>query len=98
MAGGAPVPDRRLAEVQRVNEALLRELVPAGITILGRRGVDFASAEDAVQEALVSALASWPQDPPRDPKGWLITVAWRKVLDQVRARASRRGGERGLPS
>jgi predicted RNA polymerase sigma factor len=72
-----------------VNEALLRELVPAVITILVRRGVSFASAEDAVQEALVSALASWPSDPPRDPKGWLITAAWRKVLDEVRAGSAR---------
>jgi predicted RNA polymerase sigma factor len=76
-----------------VNEALLRELVPAVIAILVRRGADFASAEDAVQEALVSALASWPRDPPRDPKGWLIAVAWRKLLDELRAGSSRRARE-----
>jgi RNA polymerase sigma factor (sigma-70 family) len=76
-----------------VNESLLRELVPAVITILVRRGVDFASAEDAVQEALVGALASWPQDPPRDPRAWLITAAWRKVLDEIRAGSSRKERE-----
>jgi len=76
-----------------VDELLLRELIPAVIGVLVRRGADFASAEDAVQEALVSALATWPDDPPRDPKGWLLTVAWRKFLDQARATESRRARE-----
>jgi RNA polymerase sigma factor (sigma-70 family) len=76
-----------------MNESLLRELVPAVIGILVRRGADFASAEDAVQEALIRALGSWPDDPPRDPKGWLVTVAWNRFLDAVRAEASRRTRE-----
>jgi RNA polymerase sigma factor (sigma-70 family) len=76
-----------------VNESLLRELVPAVIGVLGRRGADFASAEDAVQEALVRALETWPDDPPRDPKAWLVAVAWRRFLDAARAEASRRGRE-----
>jgi RNA polymerase sigma factor (sigma-70 family) len=76
-----------------MDELLLRELIPAVIGVLVRRGADFASAEDAVQEALVSALATWPDDPPRDPKGWLLTVAWRKFLDQARATESRRARE-----
>jgi RNA polymerase sigma factor (sigma-70 family) len=76
-----------------VNESLLRELVPAVIGVLVRRGADFASAEDAVQEALIRALDSWPDDPPRDPKGWLVAVAWRKFLDAARSEASRRGRE-----
>ena len=76
-----------------MNEPLLRELVPAVIGILVRRGADFASAEDAVQEALIRALDSWPDDPPRDPKAWLVTVAWHRFLDTARAEASRRGRE-----
>ena len=76
-----------------MNEALLRELVPAVIGILVWRGADFASAEDAVQEALIRALETWPDDPPRDPKGWLVAVAWRKFLDAARAESSRRGRE-----
>ncbi|HSP37410.1 MAG TPA: DUF6596 domain-containing protein [Frankiaceae bacterium] len=76
-----------------MNESLLRELVPAVIGVLGRRGADFASAEDAVQEALIRGLESWPDDPPRDPKAWLIAVAWRRFLDAARAEASRRGRE-----
>ncbi|MEV0070247.1 DUF6596 domain-containing protein [Amycolatopsis sp. NPDC050768] len=76
-----------------VDETLLRALTPAVIGILGRRGADFAAAEDAVQEALVEAVRVWPDDPPRDPKGWLVTVAWRKFLDAVRADSSRRDRE-----
>ncbi|RGA05796.1 sigma-70 family RNA polymerase sigma factor [Microbispora triticiradicis] len=76
-----------------MNESLLRELVPAVIGVLVRRGADFASAEDAVQDALIRALAAWPDDPPRDPKAWLVTVAWHRFLDAARAEASRRGRE-----
>ncbi|MGH3469802.1 MAG: sigma-70 family RNA polymerase sigma factor, partial [Thermocrispum sp.] len=76
-----------------MNESLLRELVPAVIGVLVRRGVDFATAEDAVQDALVEAARGWPDDPPRDPKGWLVTVAWRKFLDAVRADTARRRRE-----
>jgi predicted RNA polymerase sigma factor len=35
----------------------------------------------------------WPDDPPRDPKGWLVAVAWRKFLDALRADTSRRRRE-----
>ncbi|HEY0498574.1 MAG TPA: DUF6596 domain-containing protein [Kutzneria sp.] len=76
-----------------MNESLLRELVPAVIGVLVRRGADFASAEDAVQEALIKALETWPDDPPRDPKAWLVAASWRKFLDAVRSESSRRGRE-----
>ncbi|WP_227411980.1 RNA polymerase sigma factor [Cryobacterium sp. BB736] len=71
----------------------MRTLTPAVIGILVRRGVDFAAAEDAVQDAMVEALRVWPDDPPRDPKGWLVVVAWRKFLDTARADGSRRQRE-----
>ena len=76
-----------------MDEALLRTLAPAVIGILVRRGADFAAAEDAMQDALVEAVRVWPADPPRDPKGWLATVAWRKFLDAARADTSRRHRE-----
>lgn len=76
-----------------MNESLLRALVPAVIGVLVRRGADFASAEDAVQEALIRALETWRDDPPRDPKAWLVAVSWRKFLDAARAEASRRSRE-----
>ncbi|WP_262852552.1 RNA polymerase sigma factor [Mumia quercus] len=76
-----------------MDERLVRELTPAVIGVLVRRGVDFASAEDAVQEALVQATLSWPQGAPSDPKGWLVTVAWRKFVDAHRSETSRRERE-----
>ncbi|RKE22833.1 RNA polymerase ECF family sigma subunit [Streptomyces sp. TLI_171] len=76
-----------------MDEALLRALTPEVLAVLVRRGADFSAAEDAVQEALVEAVHRWPEDPPRDPKGWLITVAWRRFLDAARADASRRRRE-----
>jgi RNA polymerase sigma factor (sigma-70 family) len=79
--------------VTPVDEALLRAVVPTVIGVLGRRGADFAAAEDAVQEALVEAVRVWPDDPPRDPRAWLVAVAWRRFLDAVRADTSRRRRE-----
>ena len=76
-----------------LDEALLRTLTPTVIAVLVRRGADFAAAEDAVQDALIEAVRVWPHDRPRDPQGWLITVAWRKFLDAARAEASRRQRE-----
>ena len=76
-----------------MDEALLRTLTPTVTGILVRRGADFAAAEDAVQDALVEAVRTWPDDPPRDPKGWLVTAAWRKFLDAGRAETSRRHRE-----
>jgi RNA polymerase sigma factor (sigma-70 family) len=77
----------------QVDETLLRSLTPSLIGTLVRRGADFAAAEDAVQDALVEAVRVWPDDPPRDPKAWLVTVAWRKFLDATRADAARRRRE-----
>ncbi|KAA1416467.1 RNA polymerase subunit sigma-24 [Nocardioides humilatus] len=76
-----------------MDEALLRSLTPAVIGILVRRGADFAAAEDAVQGSLLEALRVWPDAPPRDPKPWLVKVAWRKFIDATRADASRRRRE-----
>jgi predicted RNA polymerase sigma factor len=75
-----------------VDPVELRALVPRALSVLVGRGADFATAEDAVQEALIKAL-DWGDQPPRDPTGWLITVAWRSFLDQARSEASRRDRE-----
>ncbi|HEY6531020.1 MAG TPA: sigma factor, partial [Acidimicrobiales bacterium] len=76
-----------------MHEVELRALVPQVLSVLVRRGADFATAEDAVQEALVRALSAWEDETPVDPKGWLITVAWRAFLDMTRSEAARRDRE-----
>jgi RNA polymerase sigma factor (sigma-70 family) len=76
-----------------VDDVALRELVPHVLSVLVRRGADFATAEDAVQEALIRALAAWDDEAPADPTGWLVTVAWRVFLDTTRSDAARRDRE-----
>ncbi|MBO1286995.1 RNA polymerase subunit sigma-24 [Streptomyces sp. CAI-21] len=78
-----------------MDETVLRGIVPGVITVLVRRGADFAAAEDAVQEALAETVREGPggEEPVRDAKGWLITVAWRKFLDATRADSARRARE-----
>jgi RNA polymerase sigma factor (sigma-70 family) len=71
----------------------LRQLVPRTLSVLVRRGADFATAEDAVQEALIRALSSWKDELPSDPAGWLVTVAWRAFLDMARSDSARRDRE-----
>lgn len=72
-----------------VDTAQLRELIPGVLAALVRRGADFGTAEDAVQEALIRALQTWPAQRPADPKAWLITTAWRRFVDLVRSDAAR---------
>src|SRR5262245_9673615 len=51
-----------------------------------RRYGNLDDAEDAVQEAMVAALARWPeQGVPHRPDAWLITVASHKLTDQWRS-------------
>src|SRR5258705_5124174 len=94
MAGGPPVHGCA-AHVHplTVDDVELRRLVPQVLSVLVRRGADFATAEDAVQEALIRALAVWEDDAPSDPEGWLITVSWRAFIDTARSDTARRDRE-----
>lgn len=75
-------------------EDLLRELAPQVLGALMRRWGDFDTAEDAVQEALLSAAVQWPAEGlPHNPRGWLITVATRRLTDEYRREAARRRRE-----
>src|SRR5262249_60202432 len=90
MAGGPTLPDRAAhCHVVTADDVELRRLVPHVLSVLVRRGADFATAEDAVQEALIRALATWGDEPPADPTGWLVTVAWRAFLHVVRSEPRR---------
>ncbi|MBS2963143.1 RNA polymerase sigma factor [Actinocrinis puniceicyclus] len=75
-------------------EDLLRKLAPQVVGVLTRRYGDFAAAEDAVQEALLDAVTQWPAEgAPRNPRGWLIQVAGRRMTEQVRSEQARRRRE-----
>jgi RNA polymerase sigma factor (sigma-70 family) len=61
--------------------------------VLVRRYGSFEDCEDAVQEALIEAARQWPQQLPESPKAWLVTVASRRLVDEVRSRTARRRRE-----
>jgi len=72
-------------------EHLLRDLAPQVLGSVMRRYRDFAACEDAVQEALLAASQQWPRDGlPDNPRGWLVQVASRRMVDQVRSDSARR--------
>jgi RNA polymerase sigma factor (sigma-70 family) len=74
-------------------EGLLRELAPRALGAVVRRYGDFADAEDAVQEAMLAASQEWPGNLPTNPLGWLVTVASRRLIDEVRKNDARRRRE-----
>ncbi|MEY9858621.1 RNA polymerase sigma factor (sigma-70 family) [Catenulispora sp. GAS73] len=75
-------------------EDLLRELAPQVLGALVRRYGRFEGCEDAVQEAVLAAAVQWPADGlPDNPRGWLTTVASRRLIDQVRSDSARRERE-----
>ncbi|MGQ5259929.1 RNA polymerase sigma factor [Micromonospora sp. ZYX-F-536] len=62
--------------------------------MLARRFGDFATAEDAVQEALLAAATQWPVEGlPANPRGWLIQVGYRRMIELIRGEQARRRRE-----
>ncbi|WP_169947564.1 RNA polymerase sigma factor [Microbispora sp. H11081] len=77
-----------------VVEGLLRELTPQVLGALVRRHGRFEGCEDAVQEAVLAAAVQWPvEGVPDNPRGWLSTVASRRLIDQMRSDQARRERE-----
>ena len=75
-------------------ENLLRQLAPQVLGAVVRRYGHFDIAEDAVQEAMLAAATQWPTEGlPDNPKGWLITVAARRLTDLLRSEQARRRRE-----
>jgi RNA polymerase sigma factor (sigma-70 family) len=82
VSGGADVSD------------LLRELAPQVLGTLVRRHGQFDACEDAVQEALLAAAVQWPEEgTPANPRGWLLTVASRRLVDHWRSEDARQRRE-----
>ncbi|MDT5184722.1 MAG: hypothetical protein QOI29_2880, partial [Mycobacterium sp.] len=82
-----PVPDTEV-------EDLLRPLAPQVLGAVVRRYGHFDTAEDAAPEALLAAATQWPKDGiPDNPRGWLITVASRRLTDLLRSEQARQRRE-----
>ncbi|MFY7864920.1 RNA polymerase sigma factor [Roseateles sp.] len=85
-------PAQAIALVQALDTVLRRDRGRLMAALTHRLG-SLQRAEDALQEACLSALSHWARDGlPQSPQGWLIRVAFRKALDQLRAEG--RDGER----
>jgi RNA polymerase sigma factor (sigma-70 family) len=75
-------------------EDLLREAAPRVLDALVRRNGRFEECEDAVQEAVLAASVQWPEEGvPDNPRGWLVAVASRRLIDQMRRDHARRERE-----
>ena len=74
-------------DARKTADAVARRSYGKLVAFLASRTRDVASAEDALAEAFASALVDWPANGcPRNPEGWLLTVARRKLIDSVRRR------------
>ena len=72
---------------ERAIDAVWRMESPRLIAALSRVLGDIGDAEDAAQDALVAALAQWPESGiPDNPGAWLMTVGRRRAVDQLRRR------------
>ncbi len=71
--------------VGRAIERVARESYGRLVAYLSVHTRDLASAEDALSEALLSALGAWPQNGlPQNPEAWLLTAARRSLIDVIR--------------
>ena len=71
----------------RTIERVARESYGRLVAYLSSHTRDVGSAEDALSNALVAALETWPRDGvPQNPEAWLLTAARRSFIDLVRHR------------
>ena len=68
--------------------ALFREHNTPALATLIRVVGDFDLAEDALQEAWLSASEAWQRGVPANASAWLITAARRKAIDRLRREAT----------
>jgi len=79
-----------MIDAQALVESVFRQESGRIIATLIRLSGSFDRAEEAMQEALISALATWPQKGvPNNPGAWITAVAQRKLIDSVRRENTR---------
>lgn len=89
MAGATP---QAMAVTRALSAVMQQDRGRLMAALVARLG-DFQRAEDALQEAGISALLHWGRNGlPDSPRAWLLKVAGRKALDQLRTegRSARR--------
>jgi predicted RNA polymerase sigma factor len=85
MSGSEQESTRR--NTHRTIERVARESYGRLVAYLSSHTRDVGSAEDALSNALVAALETWPRDGvPQNPEAWLLTTARRSFIDLVRHR------------
>ena len=78
-------------------EKIFRDEAGRALATLIRLVGDFDLAEDVLQEAFAAALERWPRDdPPANPRAWLVNVGRNKAIDRVRRQIAFRGKQRQL--
>src|SRR5918993_508257 len=78
-------------------EDVWREESSHVFSALLRRHGDLGDCEDAAQEALAAAPVQWPRDGmPENPRGWLIRVASRRLIDRLRSEQARTAREEAM--
>ena len=78
-------------------EDVWREESSHVLSALLRRHGDLGDCEDAAQEALAAATVQWPRDGvPENPRGWLIRVASRRLIDRLRSEQARTAREEAM--
>ncbi|TCC24365.1 RNA polymerase sigma factor [Kribbella sindirgiensis] len=69
-------------------ERAFRDAHGRAVATLVRLFGDIGLAEDAVQDAFVTAMDRWPRDGvPENPAGWIVTTARNRAVDVVRRNA-----------
>jgi len=72
-------------DVHRTIERVARESYGRLVAYLSSHTRDVAGAEDALSEALIAALSTWPSEGvPRNPEAWLLTSARHSLIDFLR--------------
>ena len=75
-------------------EAVARDSYGRLVAYIASRTGDIADAQDALSEALVAALETWPTNGvPDKPEAWLLHVARNRLIDASRREQTRRDAE-----
>jgi RNA polymerase sigma-70 factor, ECF subfamily len=83
-----PVSPPAVPEIERV----FREHYGRAVAVLVRLLGDIDAAEEAVQDAFLTAVQRWPADGvPPSPPGWIVTTARNRAIDRIRRDKARTG-------